>query len=104
MDLTTGAMCVSGAKNRRLRRAMWLRELWATRTWTTAVTGNRRRCMARFGIRGCTQGGLLIAKATGPGWSRWGGPGWMTRPGDSLLSTMAAGFVFMTAGDGFRDR
>src|ERR1700758_1308853 len=103
--LTAGARCATSARTLPFRRATWRRELWAMKTWMTTAYGARLRLTALCGFRvPCLRAGLLINMVTGSGLSRGAGPGSMTRLGDTLPSTMAAGCIRAATGDGRRDR
>src|SRR5262245_14575580 len=85
--------------------AMSRRELLATRIWTITASGRKSRLTVGCGAR-CElpPDGPLISSATGFGSRHGAGRGSMMRPGATLPSTMAAGFMRVDIGDGHPDR
>ena len=102
---TAGAPCATSVRILRFPLVTWLPEPWDMKTWMTMACGARLHRTGRCGFQvPCLKAGLLISMVTGSGLSRGAGPGSMTRPGDMLPSTTAAGSIRAATGDGHRDR
>src|ERR1700751_5406707 len=105
MVSTDGVRRATSVRTVPCRRAMWLPEPSAMRTWTITACGAKSRLMGQCGFRvPWLRVGLLISTVIGSGLSRGAGPGRMTLLGDTLLSTTDAGFRPAAIGDGHRDR
>src|SRR4029450_11234816 len=103
--LTAGVQLATSGWILPFRRATWRLEPWAMRTWTITASGRKSRltvgCGARRELR---PDGLLISLVTGFGARHGAGRGSMMRPGATLPSTMAAGYMRVDIGDGGPDR
>src|ERR1700722_11730191 len=92
INLRLGAWAATSATINRRRRVTFRASWSAIRTWINMDLGARRRTMEPYGYRTIFQmDGRPITLATGFGWTRGAGPGWMTRSGALLPFTTAAG-------------